>query len=164
MTSPNRDDDSLTTRLAGATQMDSVVQPFLIDYDSTQSLTLFDGEREVACCNLVPPFPDFPTEWSATVEANIVNDGYTYVQRELYSASQVRIIPAPLQHRPLTISRNARLQHGKQCAALLAVPVSQERHVGIVKACILLSTYSCRVAALCRKRCGWTCTRTTSTK
>ena len=75
--------------LALMTQMDSIVKPFLIDYDSTQSLVLFDGEREVACCNLVPPFPDFPSEWSATVEANIVNDGYTYVQREMYSAAQV---------------------------------------------------------------------------
>ena len=68
------------------------MQPFLIDYDSTQSLVLFDGENEVACCNLIPPFPDFPSEWSATVEANIINDGYTYVQRELYSAAQVRAV------------------------------------------------------------------------
>ena len=76
-------------RMAMASQADSIVQPFLIAYDSTQSLVLFDGENEVACCNLIPPFPDFPSEWSATVEANIVNDGYTYVQREIYSAAQV---------------------------------------------------------------------------
>ena len=72
------------------------MQPFLIDYDSTQSLVLFDGENEVACCNLIPPFPDFPSEWSATVEANIVNDGYTYVQREIYSAAQVALPLFPI--------------------------------------------------------------------
>ena len=33
--------------------------------------------------------PDFPTEWSATVEANIVDQGYTYVQKETYSQTQV---------------------------------------------------------------------------
>ena len=45
--------------------------------------------HQVACCDLVPPIPDFPTEWSATVEANIVNQGYTYVQKETYSQTQV---------------------------------------------------------------------------
>ncbi len=69
------------------------MQPLLIDYDSTQSLLVFDGENEVACCDLIPPFPDFPSEWSVTVEANILNDGYTYVQREIYSAAQVTVMP-----------------------------------------------------------------------
>lgn len=41
---------------------------------------------------MIPPFPDFPTEWRATVEANIINQGYTYVQRETYSESQVPLI------------------------------------------------------------------------
>jgi len=45
---------------------------------------------QVACCDLIPPFPDFPTEWMATVEANIINQGYTYVQRETYSEAHVR--------------------------------------------------------------------------
>ncbi len=40
---------------------------------------------------MIPPFPDFPTEWRATVEANIINQGYTYVQRETYSEAHVRL-------------------------------------------------------------------------
>lgn len=47
---------------------------------------------QVACCDMIPPFPDFPTEWRATVEANIINQGYTYVQRETYSEAHVRLI------------------------------------------------------------------------
>jgi hypothetical protein len=46
---------------------------------------------QVACCDMIPPFPDFPTEWRATVEANIINQGYTYVQRETYSEAHVRL-------------------------------------------------------------------------
>ena len=49
---------------------------------------------QVACCDMIPPFPDFPTEWRATVEANIINQGYTYVQRETYSEAHVRLMAA----------------------------------------------------------------------
>ena len=139
------------------------MQPFLIDYDSTQSLTLFDGEREVACCNLVPPFPDFPTEWSATVEANIVNDGYTYVQRELYSASQVRFVTDSCRADPsypeilcLTVAHS-------HLAAMASLACHFKSVYRSWKARIVLSLCSSCVAAVRRKRCGWTCTRTAPT-
>jgi len=69
----------------------STVLDFLVDYDSTQALVVYDGTEQVACCNLIPPFPDFPTEWRSTVEANIVNQGYTYVQRETYSQARNKV-------------------------------------------------------------------------
>ena len=48
---------------------------------------------------MIPPFPDFPTEWRATVEANIINQGYTYVQRETYSEAHVsRMAAASCKH------------------------------------------------------------------
>lgn len=53
---------------------------------------------QVACCDMIPPFPDFPTEWRATVEANIINQGYTYVQRETYSEAHVRLMAAEVTH------------------------------------------------------------------
>ncbi|KAK9820061.1 hypothetical protein WJX72_005604 [[Myrmecia] bisecta] len=61
--------------------------PFLMDYDEARSLVLYDNGQAVACCNMVPPFPDFPSEWSATVETNIVDRGYTFVMTQYYSAS-----------------------------------------------------------------------------
>ncbi len=39
-----------------------------------------------ACCTLLPAFPDLPEERSATIEANIVNQNFTFVAR--YMASQ----------------------------------------------------------------------------
>jgi hypothetical protein len=94
---------------------------------------------QVACCDMIPPFPDFPTEWRATVEANIINQGYTYVQRETYSEAHVRHIAvvcisrggwppkngAPLRerehcHSGLTLAlRAAAAEHGAGGPALL---------------------------------------------
>jgi hypothetical protein len=67
----------------------SVTVPFLVDYDSAQSVVFFQTNgNPVACVNLRPPFPDFPDEWVATVEANIINKGYTFAMREYYSATR----------------------------------------------------------------------------
>jgi len=55
-----------------------------------------------ACCTLLPAFPDFPEERSATIEANIVNQNFTFVAR--YMASQRfagvrgRLLAAPAAH------------------------------------------------------------------
>ena len=97
-----------------------------MDYDSAQSIVVTDTSGtsledglQLACCELVPPFPNFPDEWwvdciepttvsvnffetvqcespfstcrTATIEINIVNKGYTFVQREYYSKSAVRL-------------------------------------------------------------------------
>jgi hypothetical protein len=51
--------------------------------------------QNLFCCNIQPVFPDFPSEWSATVEANIVEKGYTYVQHEYYSQSQACVDRQP---------------------------------------------------------------------
>lgn len=40
-----------------------------------------------ACCTLQPAFPDLPDEHSETIEANIVNQNYTFVARHMFSRS-----------------------------------------------------------------------------
>lgn len=61
---------------------------------------------------MIPPFPDFPTEWSSTVEANIINQGYTYVQKETYSESKVLPQRRHLAGHPLRDAPPCHLQHG----------------------------------------------------
>lgn len=61
--------------------------PSLVDYDNAASVRLFDeNNKYVACCDLTPPLPELPNEWSATVEANINNKGYTISRREHHSS------------------------------------------------------------------------------
>ena len=43
------------------------------------------GSHAQVCCDLVPAFPDLPDERSATIEANIVNQNYTFVARHYFS-------------------------------------------------------------------------------
>ena len=90
----------------------SATFPFLVDYDSAGSVVLYaddDGATgsgvedggppsssstssvPLACCNLSPPPPDFPEEWSAVIEANVRDKGYTMVVRQLYSASNKKV-------------------------------------------------------------------------
>ena len=85
----------------------SATFPFLVDYDSAGSVVLYaddDGATTtttagsgsgagvpLACCNLSPPPPDFPDEWSAVIEANVRDKGYTMVVRQLYSASNKKV-------------------------------------------------------------------------
>ena len=40
-----------------------------------------------ACCTLQPAFPDLPDEHSETIEANIVNQNFTFVARHMFSRS-----------------------------------------------------------------------------
>ena len=42
---------------------------------------------EQACCTLQPAFPDLPDEHSETIEANIVNQNFTFVARHMFSRS-----------------------------------------------------------------------------
>jgi len=78
--------------------------PFLVDYDAAGSVVLYadessgmGGDEEtsssvpLACCSLTPPPPDFPDEWSAVIEANVRDKGYTMVVRQLYSASNKKV-------------------------------------------------------------------------
>lgn len=94
--------------------------PFLVDYDSAGSVVLYadagtglvnddnssadgvggGGETSpspppppipIACCSLSPPPPDFPDEWSAVIEANVRDKGYTMVVRQLYSTSNQKV-------------------------------------------------------------------------
>lgn len=79
----------------------SATFPFLVDYDAAGSVVLYsDGDGDggssssstpLACCNLSPPPPDFPEEWSAVIEANVRDKGYTMVVRQLYSASNKKV-------------------------------------------------------------------------
>ena len=84
----------------------SATFPFLVDYDASGSVVLYADETAaggdggggggtspvpLACCNLSPPPPDFPEEWSAVIEANVRDKGYTMVVRQLYSASNKKV-------------------------------------------------------------------------
>lgn len=69
---------------------------------------------------MIPPFPDFPTEWRATVEANIINQGYTYVQRETYSEAHVRLIAT---------HRYSRLQMCQWCIQISCVSDVPRHHL-----------------------------------
>lgn len=99
------------TQVAG-----SATFPFLVDFDAAGSVVLYadepsgssgggggaggvggagggnaGGPAPLACCNLSPPPPDFPEEWSAVIEANVRDKGYTLVVRQLYSASNKKV-------------------------------------------------------------------------
>lgn len=65
--------------------------PFLVDYDEAVSVVAYDGSTPIACCQLAPPAPVLPDEWGATVEANIVEKGYTLALRQVYSAPLARV-------------------------------------------------------------------------
>lgn len=52
------------------------------------------GSRAQVCCDLVPAFPDLPDERSATIEANIVNQNYTFVARHYFSQRLGAVSPA----------------------------------------------------------------------
>jgi hypothetical protein len=81
---------------------------------------------QVACCDMIPPFPDFPTEWRATVEANIINQGYTYVQRETYSEAHVRLLATV--YRPDRLGLHAsRMQASR--TVMLTIPGESFREV-----------------------------------
>ena len=72
---------------ADGTAKSSVTIDKLVDYDKAASMRLFDDAgRPLACCDLVPPRPDLPDDWSATIEANINNRGYSISRREHHSA------------------------------------------------------------------------------
>ena len=65
---------------------------FLIDYDAVQSVAIYSGLQTagqgfVGCSLMIPPPPDFPSDWSALVEANFANWGLTFTTRQLYSKS-----------------------------------------------------------------------------
>ena len=73
-------------------QAASVVFPFLVDYDSAQSMVITNSEQQaVACCTLYPPMPDFPTEWSSLLESNSPTFGFTFLMQLYYSASMQKV-------------------------------------------------------------------------
>ena len=70
----------------------SVTLPYLVDYDAVGSVVLYAPPfvagappTPVACIGLAPPPPTFPDEWGATIEANLVDAGYTLPLRQIYS-------------------------------------------------------------------------------
>ena len=83
----------------------SVTYPFLIDYDRVESVVIYEGFRTVgtdytACANMIPPPPDFPSDWSAMIEANFVDRGLTFTMRQLYSQSLNKVGYADPQGQP----------------------------------------------------------------
>ena len=95
---PDGDNDTSTAarapiRLAAGGQgAASTTLPYLVDYDAVGSVVLYAPSpiadappTPVACIGLAPPPPTFPDEWGATIEANIVDAGYTLPLRQIYS-------------------------------------------------------------------------------
>ena len=77
-------------------QSNSTVYYELVNYDDAQSTVIFDTQRNaLACCNMVPPFPNFPNDWTATIETNNLWSGFTQVTRELYSKTHNAVSKAP---------------------------------------------------------------------
>lgn len=98
--------NTMSLRLRSGTAA-AATQPWLVDYDRALSVVLHEGPAvtgyapgavgsRAACCDLVPLLPDLPPEWSATVEANIGDKGYTMVRQEFYS--EVLNMAAIVQH------------------------------------------------------------------
>ena len=112
VSSGKRRSDNASSAAAGAAGASSQVVgsatfPFLVDYDAAGSVVLYADDAgtggedatpsssspavPLACCSLSPPPPDFPEEWSAVIEANVRDKGYTMVVRQLYSASNKKV-------------------------------------------------------------------------
>mmetsp|Transcript_46590 Transcript_46590/g.149626 ORF Transcript_46590/g.149626 Transcript_46590/m.149626 type:complete len:388 (+) Transcript_46590:1322-2485(+) len=74
---------------AGAAGVGTAERPWVADFDAARSVVLHNPETgaKFACCDLVPPFPELPADWTATIEAAITNKGYTYTRREVYSTT-----------------------------------------------------------------------------
>jgi hypothetical protein len=67
----------------------SVTRAWLADYDRTGSVVLYEPlGAPFACCDLVPNLPNLPDTWSATIEANFVQNAsqisYTMLRKEWY--------------------------------------------------------------------------------
>lgn len=85
-------DANFTIALHNGVGANSTTLPYLVDYDSTQSMVIVNAAGQyIACTAMTPPLPDFPDEWSATVESNIVNKGYTFTMNQYYSLSQNKV-------------------------------------------------------------------------
>ncbi|DBA67752.1 TPA: hypothetical protein ACH3X2_001336 [Trebouxia sp. C0005] len=85
-------DANFTIALHNGAGANSTTLPYLVDYDSTQSMVIVNAAGQyIACTAMTPPLPDFPDEWSATVESNIVNKGYTFTMNQYYSLSQNKV-------------------------------------------------------------------------
>jgi len=69
----------------------STIYDFLVDYDEAKSVVIYGNNNILACQNLIPPFPDFPSDWSATIETTDVERGFTYVFQEIYSQTLNKI-------------------------------------------------------------------------
>ncbi|KAK9846326.1 hypothetical protein WJX81_001544 [Elliptochloris bilobata] len=69
------------------------IVPYMVDPNAAQSVAIWadntgsglDYTIPVACCTLTPAFPDLPDEHSETIEANIVNQNYTFVAHHTFS-------------------------------------------------------------------------------
>jgi hypothetical protein len=105
--------NTLSVRVRSGGAQFSATQPFLADYDRALSLVLHEGAASfgyapaatgarAACCDLVPNLPDMPDTWSATIECNFAEKGYTMVRQEFYSTALNKI--AIVQHSNLARS------------------------------------------------------------
>ncbi|KAK9815002.1 hypothetical protein WJX73_004562 [Symbiochloris irregularis] len=79
-----------TIAVSGGVANFSMTYPFLVGYDMVESVAIYSGSVSsgpnfLGCVNMVPPPPDFPSDWSATVEINIAEWGLTLASRQMYS-------------------------------------------------------------------------------
>ena len=60
-------------------------------FNPMQSVLLEVNGVRVACCELVPPTPELPSDWAAGIEANFAepsgNKSYTINRYEMYSTT-----------------------------------------------------------------------------
>ena len=111
--------NTMSLRVSPANVSSSATQPWLVDYDRALSVVLHEPSAAAgysptaagarfACCNLAPNLPDFPTTWSATIEANFGKGrAYTMTRQEFYSQDLNKV--AIVQH--TNMARTVEVQH-----------------------------------------------------
>ncbi|GBG81222.1 hypothetical protein CBR_g31894 [Chara braunii] len=70
-------------------------RPFVVTFDEAKSVSVkvrrVDDWEVIACCDLIPRFPDIPDEWTVTIESNLVKQRNTVYKTEFYSASRQKL-------------------------------------------------------------------------
>ncbi|KAK9837398.1 hypothetical protein WJX84_001577, partial [Apatococcus fuscideae] len=78
-------------KVANLSASNSSIFNFLVDYDNALSVVIYNNGAAVSCSDMVPPFPDFPNEWQATIEMNRVDQGTTWAIDQTYSQSKGKV-------------------------------------------------------------------------